>query len=156
MDLFDPFSPTATDTEYKPGTDMLYVQRLFADGSDLQLAIAPRPPRSGAAPTADASTAALHLHAALLGHQTTWLLARDHGDLVGALGVNGDLGGATWNLEVVPIVRDRQGVGARPRWPTSATPLRSPAATPPCSPNTSTMASATARADRFRLLAAAL
>ncbi len=109
MDLVDPFSPTATDTEYKPGTDMLYVQRLFADGSDLQLAIAPRPPRSGVAPSADASTFALHLHAAVLGHETTWLIARDHGDLVGALGVNGDLGGATWNLEVEPIVPDRQG-----------------------------------------------
>jgi hypothetical protein len=32
MDLFDPFGPTATDTEYKPGVDMLYLQQLFADG----------------------------------------------------------------------------------------------------------------------------
>ena len=62
MDLFDPFSPTATDTECKPGVDMLYVQRLFADGSDLQFILAPRPAREGGPVTADASSAALHVH----------------------------------------------------------------------------------------------
>ncbi|HLZ84436.1 MAG TPA: hypothetical protein VKQ54_12805 [Caulobacteraceae bacterium] len=110
MDLFDPFSPSATDTEYKPGVDMVYVQRLFADGSDLQLVVAPRPPRSGAAPTANDSSAALHYQTVLFGHRTTWLVARDHGDWVGALGVNGALGGATWNLEVVPTGVRREGV----------------------------------------------
>jgi hypothetical protein len=106
MDLFDPFSPTATDTEYKPGTDMVYVQRLFADGSDLQLIVAPRPARQGEAPTADASSIALHLTTNLFGHQTTWMLARDHGDLAGGIGVNGPLSGATWNLEFDPTVAD--------------------------------------------------
>ena len=110
MDLFDPFSPSATDTEYKPGVDMVYVQRLFADGSDLQLVVAPRPPRSGAAPSADDSSAALHYQTVLFGHRTTWLIARDHGDWVGALGVNGALGGATWNLEAVPTGVRREGV----------------------------------------------
>jgi hypothetical protein len=110
MDLFDPFSPSATDTEYKPGVDMVYVQRLFADGSDAQLVVAPRPPRPGAAPTANDSSLALHYQRVLFGHRTTWLLARDHGDWVGALGVNGSLGGATWNLEVVPTGVRREGV----------------------------------------------
>jgi len=110
MDLFDPFSPSATDTEYKPGVDMVYVQRLFADGSDLQLVVAPRPPRFGAAPAANDSSAALHYQTVLLGHRTSWLLARDHGDWVGALGVNGALKGATWNLEVVPTGVRREGV----------------------------------------------
>jgi hypothetical protein len=102
MDPFDPFSPAALDTEWKPGVDMLYVQKLFADGSDLQLVLAPRPERYGAAPTADASSAALHLQTTIAGRRTTWLIARDHGDWVGAVGVNGPLGGATWNLEIVP------------------------------------------------------
>ena len=112
MDLFDPFSPTATDTEYKPGTDMLYVQRLFADGSDLQFIVVPRPDRSGGPIASDASSIALHLHTTLLGHQTTWLLARDHGDWVGGMGVNGALAGSTWNLELVPTVLG-QGGGTR-------------------------------------------
>src|SRR5579859_1042583 len=110
MDLFDPFGPTATDTEYKPGVDMLYVQKLFADGSDLQFIVAPRPARQGGPVTVDASSAALHSHATLLGRQTTWLIARDHGDWVTGLGVNGALGGATWNVEVVPTVLRRGGV----------------------------------------------
>ncbi len=110
MDLFDPFGPTATDTEYKPGVDMLYVQRLFADGSDLQFILAPRPIRPDGPVTADASSIALHFHTTVLGHQTTLMVARDHGDWVAALGVNGSLGGATWNLEVVPTVLKAGGV----------------------------------------------
>jgi hypothetical protein len=108
MDLFDPFSPSATDTEYKPGVDMLYVQRLFADGSDLQLIVAPRPEHFGGDPTLDESSAALHYHTTLLDHPVTLLLARDHGDWVGGVGVNGALGGSTWNVELIPTF-ERQG-----------------------------------------------
>ena len=108
MDLFDPFSPLATDTEWKPGVDMLYVQTLFPGGGDLQFILAPRPTHVGGPVTEDASSAALHLHVDLFEHETTWLLARDHGDWVAAFGVNGPLGGATWNLETVPTVL-RQG-----------------------------------------------
>lgn len=110
MDLFNPFSPSDTDTEFKPGADMIYVQRLFDDGSDLQVIAAPRRPRAGAGPTAEASAFAAHLHTTVLGHQTRWLLARDHGDWVGGLGVNGALGGATWNVEAVPTVLRGGGV----------------------------------------------
>jgi hypothetical protein len=104
MDLFDPFSPSATDTEWKPGIDMLYVQRLFADGSDVQFILAPRPDELGGPVAADASSAALHVHTTIFGHETTLLIARDHGDWVGGLGVNGARGGATWNVELVPTV----------------------------------------------------
>jgi hypothetical protein len=110
MDLFDPFSPTATDTEYKPGVDMLYVQRLFPDGSDLQLVIAPRPYQLGGPPSSDASSAALHFHTTLFGHETTLMMARDHGDWVAAAGVNGALAGSTWNLELVPTALRAGGV----------------------------------------------
>jgi hypothetical protein len=102
MDLFDPFSPVATDVEWKPGTDMLYTQWLFGDGSDLQFIVVPRPARSGAWPSSDASSAALHWHDDILGHATTFLIARDHGDWVAGAGVNGALAGATWNVELVP------------------------------------------------------
>jgi hypothetical protein len=108
MDLFDPFSPAATDTEWKPGVDMLYVQRLFSDGSDLQLIAAPRPDHTGGPPTSDASSEALQYHFVLAGHSTTLMAAHDHGDWVTALGVNGAIGGATWNLELVPTV-ERSG-----------------------------------------------
>jgi hypothetical protein len=102
MDLFDPFSPSATDTEYKPGVDMLYVQRLFANGSDLQLIVAPRPQHFGGPPTLDDSSAALHFQTTLADHPITLLLAHDHGDWVGGVGVNGGFRGATWNVELIP------------------------------------------------------
>lgn len=107
MDLFDPFSPSATDTEYKPGTDMLYTQWLFNDGSDLQFIVVPHANHYGSRPTSNASSIALHLHTTILGHQTTWLIARDHGDWVAAVGLNGALGGATWNLELIPTFLER-------------------------------------------------
>jgi hypothetical protein len=109
MDLFDPFAPDATDTEYKPGTDMLYTQYLFDDGSDLQAVIVPRPAHGNGGLTANASSFALHYHTQIGDLQTTWLLARDHGDMVAGLGVNGSIGGATWNAEVVPTFADGGG-----------------------------------------------
>jgi hypothetical protein len=109
MDLFDPFAANATDTEYKPGTDMVYAQWLFADGADLQLIVVPRPARAGAQPSSNASSVALHLHASVLGHEVTGLLARDHGDVVAGAGLNGSLGGTTWNVELVPTFLDSGG-----------------------------------------------
>ena len=69
--------------------------KVFADGADLQLIVVPRPARAGAQPSSDASSIALHLHASLLGHEVTGLLARDHGDVVAGTGLNGSLGGWT-------------------------------------------------------------
>lgn len=37
MDLFSPFAPTTVDRDFKAGDDLLIVDKLFADGSDLQL-----------------------------------------------------------------------------------------------------------------------
>ncbi|MBI1212699.1 MAG: hypothetical protein GC190_14635 [Alphaproteobacteria bacterium] len=102
MDLFDPFAPTAIDTEYKPGTDVVYAQWLFDDGSDLQFVAAPRPKREGGEPTSNASSFALHFQTAIGDLHTTWLVARDHSDWVAGVGVGGSLGGASWNVEVLP------------------------------------------------------
>ncbi|PKP72397.1 MAG: hypothetical protein CVT83_00060 [Alphaproteobacteria bacterium HGW-Alphaproteobacteria-5] len=41
--------------------------------------------------------------------QTTWLLARDHGDVVAGVGVNGPLDGAAWDIEIVPTFVDGHG-----------------------------------------------
>ncbi len=42
LDLFNPFAPDTIDTDYKHGEDMLYLQRLFDNGSDLQALLIPR------------------------------------------------------------------------------------------------------------------
>lgn len=36
LDVFNPYPPTAIDREFKPGSDLLLVEKLFSDGSDLQ------------------------------------------------------------------------------------------------------------------------
>ena len=102
VDLIDPFSPDAIDTEYKPGVDLGYLQWLFDDGSDLQLIAVPRAYDRGDAPEWGASTFAAHYHQTIGEIGTTWMLARDHGDWTAGLGLSGPLGGAVWNAELVP------------------------------------------------------
>lgn len=102
MDLLDPFSPDATDTEYKPGADMLYAQYLLNDGSDLQAVIVPRPARFGGPLQSDASSFALHGRTSLGRIDATALLARDHGDVTAGLGLAGPFGRANWSVELVP------------------------------------------------------
>ena len=104
MDLFDPFAPNATDTEFKPGTDMLYTQFLFSDGSDLQAIAVPRPAVKGGGPTMDASSFAAHFRTTLSGLGATLLVARDHGDWTLAAELSGPWAGATWDLELVPTI----------------------------------------------------
>ncbi len=106
MDLLDPFAPDALDTEYKPGTDMVYAQYLFAAGSDLQLVAVPRSECTNHTPSSSASSYALQFHRAVGALQTTWMVARDYRDWVLGLGINGALGGATWNGEAVPTIVD--------------------------------------------------
>ncbi|MBI1418164.1 MAG: hypothetical protein GC146_13155 [Limimaricola sp.] len=106
MDLVDPFAPEATDTEYKPGVDMAYLQWLLPDGSDLQAVWVPRPEVTGGPVSPDASTVALHYRRDFGALGTTVLLGRDHGDTTLGLGLSGSLGGAAWNMEVVPTWAD--------------------------------------------------
>jgi hypothetical protein len=102
MDLVNPFAPNVTDSEFKPGADMVYAQWLFGDGSDLEGIIVPRATVLGAAPSANASSFAGQFRTRLGNLQSTWLVARDHGDWTAALELNGPWGGAAWDVELVP------------------------------------------------------
>lgn len=106
MDLFDPFAPNATDTEFKPGTDMVYGQWLFADGSDLQMIVVPRPQVEGGRPTADASSFAAYYRTTLGDMHAGALVARDRGDWTVAAELSGPLSGASWDLELVPTIEN--------------------------------------------------
>ena len=110
MDLFDPFAPTATDTEYKRGADMLYGQWLFDDGSDVQGIVVPRRSPADGTLHPQSSSAALHWHRAGYPMQSNWLLARDYGDTVLGANLSGPAGDATWSLEAVSTLKDRGGV----------------------------------------------
>jgi hypothetical protein len=102
MDLVNPFEPVANDTAYKRGTDMAYGQWLLPDGSDIQLALVPHKQRDVTDPDADKGTYALYANLAGASLQWNLLLAQDRADTVLGVGASGPLGGAVWNLELIP------------------------------------------------------
>jgi len=102
MDLFDPFSPIATDTEYKAGVDMLYGQWLFDDGSDLQALIVPRRDPVSGELRKNQSSVALHYQRSIGELQIAWMLARDRQDNVAGFSLGGPAGSAAWSTTVVP------------------------------------------------------
>lgn len=108
MDLVNPFQPVATDTTYKRGTDMAYLQWLLADGSDIQLVGVPHKTRDTQDPNGDKPTQAVFANIVGDNLQGNVLLARDRGDTVVGLGASGAWAGAVWNLELIPtyLARD--------------------------------------------------
>jgi hypothetical protein len=105
MDLFNPFPPNATDTEYKPGADMLYSQWLFDDGSDIQGVVVPRRDPATNRLANNQSAAGLKWHGFFDAEQQTgyeMMLARNYNANLLGLNFNGPLGGATWSAEIIP------------------------------------------------------
>ena len=90
LDLFNPFPPDAIDTEYKRGEDMLYLQGLFSNGSDLQgLYIPRRDPVSGDV-SSEHSAVAGKYHWLAGGHEVDFLAARNYGDGILAAAYTGE------------------------------------------------------------------
>jgi hypothetical protein len=101
MDLFNPFSATAIDTRYKPGLDMLYAQRLFLSGGDLQMLYVPRrEPDSGHIAGTFSSAAAKWL--GFSGStQYEVLLAQDYGETVAGVSIARPVGEALLSADWV-------------------------------------------------------
>jgi hypothetical protein len=105
MDLFNPFPPNAVDTEYKPGSDMLYGQWLFASGADIQGVIAPRRDPLTGNVESDQSAAGVKWHGftgEMQQYSYELMAARNYQSDILGVGLNGAMGGATWTAEVVP------------------------------------------------------
>lgn len=100
-DIVAPFSPSATDTSYKTGADMVYLQYLFESGADVQLIGVPRPAVAGGPVDYASSTYAARARTDLGSLEASLMLAHDRGDTVGSLSLSGALGGASWNAEYV-------------------------------------------------------
>ena len=108
MDLIDPFPPTATDTEYKPGADMLYGQWLFDNGSDIQAVTLPRRDPVSRDLQGGRGVSALYWHCAGYPLQANLLLAHDQGDTVLGFNLTGSAGGASWSASLIPTL-ERSG-----------------------------------------------
>lgn len=99
MDLFNPFAPTTVDQDYKAGDDLIRIERLFEDGSDLEvLAVA----RHGEI-AADTASVAFKYRALLGGSELDLLAARHYGGGVAGLGVRAPVGGALIRTDLVAV-----------------------------------------------------
>lgn len=93
MDFFNPFDPSAIDTEYKTGEDMLYAQHLFNNGDDLQMVWVAR--RDDAQKTSrDVNSLALKYHGFVGSSEFDVLIAEHYQDMVIGLGASTSVGGS--------------------------------------------------------------
>lgn len=101
MDIVNPFDPTAIDTEYKAGDDMLYGQYLFPNGHDLQAAVVfRRDPATGDIDSRE-RTSALKYHAVFERAELDLLLAEHYDRTTIGIGGNLNVGGAVLRGDVV-------------------------------------------------------
>ena len=104
MDLFNPFSPTTVDQDYKAGDDMLLVERLFDDGAELQmLAVVRREfdPDARGDVAWDASSVAAKYALVLEGGEVEVMAARHYGEEVLGTGLRVPIGGALLRSDLV-------------------------------------------------------
>lgn len=100
MDFFNPFDPSAIDTEYKLGDDMLYGQRLLDSGSDWQaVAVQRRDPQGNA--SAQARSYALKYHGFSATREFDLLLAEHFEQTMFGVGGSTNLGDAILRGDLV-------------------------------------------------------
>ncbi len=116
MDLFNPFSPTDFDRDYKVGDDMVSVSLAGKGMTGLQGLYVPRRSEDGDLDWT-ASSAATKLHTAVGTTELDLTLAVHYGDPVVGVGAMGYLGGAAWRSDlVVTSMDDAPGSEAAIQW----------------------------------------
>ncbi len=100
MDLFNPFAPTAVDRDYKAGDDLLLIERLFSDGSDLQVLGVGRRDGTGDF-TGQAGSLAGKWRGFVGGAEVELLAAKHYRDQVYGIGVRYPLKGAMLRTDLV-------------------------------------------------------
>ena len=100
MDLFNPFSPTAVQRDYKVGDDMALLQLPLNPG-ELQLLYLPRRNPATGDPEEDFASYAAKYHT----YAGTWdleaMAARHYGDAVAGVAASGTWGGAAWRVDTL-------------------------------------------------------
>ncbi len=101
LDIVNPFDPTAVDTEYKAGDDMLYAQYLRDNGDDIEFAqVFRRDPVTGD-PESYASTTAVKYHGLVGDGEFDVLVSRHYDEATIGIGGNRSVGGAVVHGDVV-------------------------------------------------------
>jgi len=99
MDIFNPFSPTAIDTEYKTGDDMLYIQSLNESGNDWQLIVLPRRDTTGDIKETESSLA-MKFHTVKASTDIDLLFAQHYGSSVIAVGLSHAIAESMWRFDI--------------------------------------------------------
>jgi len=108
LDLFAPFAPTTVDRDYKPGEDLVLIDRLNADGSDVQLLGVFRRDENGDRSMSQASFGA-KWHAYVGEHEFELIAGRHYRDRVYGASFRAPLGTALFRLDLLATDLDGGG-----------------------------------------------
>ncbi len=100
MDLFSPFAPTTVDRDYKAGDDLLLVEMLLGNGSDLQLLAVARRDADGDV-TGQADSVALKWHGYTGSTEFDLVAGKHYRDQVYGFSTRLPLGGALLRSDVI-------------------------------------------------------
>ena len=101
MDVVNPFDPTAIDTEYKAGDDMLYAQFLRDNGDDVQAAVVFRRNPLNGETDSEEGTASIKYHGVTDSVEYDILAAVNHDNTMIGVGGNKSIGGAVLRGDIV-------------------------------------------------------
>lgn len=110
MDIFNPFSPVALDTDYKAGNDMFWSEWLTNRGDDIQTLMVPRKNESDDVDI-DASAIATKYHGLLFDTDFDLLLARNNTIELVAFGLARPIKQSMWRMDVVGSRLDDGNLG---------------------------------------------
>ncbi|MCP5181296.1 MAG: hypothetical protein H6993_00345 [Pseudomonadales bacterium] len=115
LDLFSPFAPAETDRDFKSGQDMVLVQKLFDDGSDVQLlAVLRRNP--GNHRDADAGSYGGKWRHQFGATEVNLLAGRHDGNLVAGLGMSLPVADAVLRFDALATRLHADAAGSRTRF----------------------------------------
>lgn len=103
MDIFNPFSPTAIDKEYKTGDDMFYTQALTDTGNDWQLIYLPRRDVNSDIQQSESSLAVKY-HATLSETDFDLLFAKHYDSEILGIGLSRPIGETMWRFDITHTV----------------------------------------------------
>lgn len=99
MDLFNPFSPTDVERDYKIGDDMIEARVPAGSAGEMEMLYVPRrDPASGKVEWGQSSLAAKY-HFSVSTYEFDLMAARHYGDDVAGAGVTGYLKDAAWRMD---------------------------------------------------------
>ena len=110
MDLFNPFSPTDLERDYKTGDDLALVH-LPVKGVDVDLIyVAHRNPSTGSTGL-DESSLGAKIHTYIGGMETDIMVARHYGDIITGIGTVGTLKEAVFRLDLTGTFLNKNSRG---------------------------------------------